>query len=96
MNARTLEEISRSYRQQTDPLPYIPAKLPGKDDSSGPIKAWSVLPAGTRVVVRCPLGISRTGTVDEVSKDATLIWVWLDGIGRILVTKNDGMSISTV
>lgn len=96
MNARTLEVISRSYRQQTDPLPYAPTYPPGNVDSLGLIEDWSVLTAGTRVVVRCPLDVSRIGTVDEVSKDATLIWIWLDGIGRILVIEDDGISISAM
>jgi hypothetical protein len=36
------------------------------------------------------------GTVDEVSDDAMVVWVWLDGIGRILLMEDDGVTFWAV
>lgn len=55
---------------------------------------WVFLNTGDRVVVQRPNEPACSGTIDDVSDDATIIWVWLDGLGRILVTENDDVSFS--
>ena len=56
---------------------------------------WAFLNTGDRVVLQRPNEIPRPGTIDDVSNDASIIWVWLDGLGRILVAENDEVTFST-
>jgi hypothetical protein len=53
---------------------------------------WVFLNAGDRVLVLRPNEPPCCGTIDDVSEDACIIWVWLDGIGRILVTEHDAVT----
>jgi hypothetical protein len=55
---------------------------------------WVFLNPGDRVFVERANETPRYGTIDDVSEDATLIWVWLDGLGRVLVTENDDVTFS--
>jgi hypothetical protein len=58
------------------------------------IDDWVFLNTGDRVVVQRPKEIPCLGTIEDVSEDASFIWVRLDGLGRILVTENDGVTFS--
>lgn len=90
MIRRTLEQESRTYRQQVAPLPYQSRRQPNDEDFSRLIiEDWVDLNRGHRVVFKSPKDVARMGTVDDVSADASIVWVWLDGIGRILVHEND-------
>jgi hypothetical protein len=50
---------------------------------------WVYLNCGDRVTVQHRNDLPRPGTIDDVSEDASFIWVWMDGTGRILVTEYD-------
>ncbi|MET1155409.1 hypothetical protein [Arthrobacter sp.] len=55
---------------------------------------WVILNTGDRVVVQRPNVSPCLGTIDDVSEDASIIWVWLDGLGRMLVIENDEVTFS--
>lgn len=53
---------------------------------------WVTLNTGDAVVVERRGDIPREGTVDVVSEDASVFWVWLAaGQGRILVSADDSL-----
>ncbi|MGF6832494.1 hypothetical protein QF015_000643 [Paenarthrobacter sp. TE4293] len=49
---------------------------------------WHILNTGDRVVAQRPNVSPCLGTIGDVSEDASIIWVWLDGQGRIRVIEN--------
>lgn len=55
---------------------------------------WVFLNTGDRILVQRQNETPCPGTIDDVSEDAALIWVWLDGLGRILITEGDDVTIS--
>jgi hypothetical protein len=92
MTRRTLEQEGRSYRQQIAPPPF--ATKSRKEDVSPSvwIEDWEVLQSGNRVLTQRPGDIARVGTVEDVSDDASLVWVRLDALGRILITRDDDVT----
>ncbi|KRE65470.1 hypothetical protein ASG79_13950 [Arthrobacter sp. Soil761] len=63
-------------------------------DSPMRTEDWVFLNTGDRIVVQRPKSMPSLGTIDDVSEDASIIWVWLDGLGRILITENDEVTVS--
>lgn len=102
MTRRTLEQEGRSYRQQVEPPPYAtkrrievgvsPSIWIEAVSPSASIEDWEALRSGNRVLTQRPGGIARVGTVEDISDDAFLVWVRLDAIGRILITRDDDVT----
>lgn len=56
---------------------------------------WIYLNTGDKVVVHRQREARCSGRIDEVSDDATILWIHLDhGRGRILIFEGDGSMIS--
>lgn len=90
----TLEQASIAFRQQLTPPPFQGDA--GKFESTplNPIPDWVFLNDGDRVLLHGLHDVARPGTIDDVSEDASIVWVSLDGIGRLLVMETDGLMFS--
>lgn len=53
---------------------------------------WTFLEAGQRVLMQRAGDFARLGTVEDVSGDGTVVWVRLDALGRLLITKDDDVT----
>lgn len=76
------------------------AKRRINDPSAAPLRRvepdhhWRALRRGDRVSVTLTPGFASHGVVDDVTGDATAVWVELDGGGgRTLVHVSDGVAI---
>ena len=54
---------------------------------------WIHLNPGDRVIVKRTGGAPEHGTVDDVGKDASYFWIWIDGQSRTLIFHGDGSVI---
>jgi hypothetical protein len=96
MTRRSLEHESRSYRQQIEPPPYATKRLMEDISPSVRVEDWEALKIGNRVLTQRPGDIARVGTVEDISDDASVIWVRLDALGRILITRDDDVTFCKI
>ena len=50
---------------------------------------WIYLNTGDHVVVHQPGYPLQGATVDEVAEDAAYFWLWVQGVGRVLIWDGD-------
>lgn len=90
----SIEQASVAFRQQLNPPPFRWVTANHEREPANHIADWVFLNTGDRVLVHNAKDMARVGTVDDVADDASLVWVWLDGIGRLLVMETDGVTFS--
>ena len=96
MTRRALEQEGRSYRQQVKPPPYAPHRGIEEVSPSVRVEDWTDLQPGNRVLTQRPGDTARVGTIKDISEDASMLWVRLDALGRILITRDDDVTFSKI
>jgi hypothetical protein len=76
----------------TGTSPFGPA--PDEKGDELPTNDWRLLEEGVCVLVERDNGPVLGGEVDEITSDASVVWIWLDGgRGRIALFKDEGTRV---
>lgn len=93
MPRRRLGHKKRSSGQPLDLSLHASGHLSADMSPSVRFDDWEVAEIGNRVLMQRPGDAARVGTLEDMSDDGSVVWVRLDALGRILITRDDDVTL---